>query len=184
MPTSHEKPRFPWQNTGPRHPSGMGSRASWPELVHTDVRIGDGCTWTQPVCGLQDIPSRGVLCLRDGKQGQAAPPSPSPNTKGRGCSALPATSFRVCATPSLHGILLLSQLHPFSCGHQRGRQGTRSICRLLEAVPYGTCLLQWDALTPTSTLIPLHPLLCSCPRAYRAGHVFAQKQVTGWKAPA
>lgn len=45
--------------------------------------------------------------------------------------------------------------------------------RLLEAVPYGTRLLQWDTLTPTNTLIPLHPLLCSCPRACRTGHTKA-----------
>ena len=37
---------------------------------------------------------------------------------------------------------------------------------------------------PTNTVIPLHPFLCSCPSAYRTGHVFAQKQVTGWKDPA
>ena len=96
---------------------------------------------------------------------------------------MPVMSFRVYTTPSLYDILLLRWLHPCSCGHQRDRQGAGSISRLLEAVPYGTCLLQWDALTPTNTLIPFHPFLCFCPSTYRTGQD-KSLQEAGWKDPA
>lgn len=138
MLTSREIPRLPWQSTGPRRPSGdrkgmqdLLTRAGpHPRTYRGSVILDTGC-----VRAPEHPQPRGALSAGS-KQSQAAPPSPS--TTGRGCSALLTMSVRVCATPSLNGVLLLRWLHPCSCGHQRGRRGAGSISRLLEAAPRGT----------------------------------------------